>query len=53
MISCGNQLIRLDVTNNSKLTTPGIDNMLSLKEVRVRALTFPPAGLNGLMEWEF
>ncbi len=49
MISCGNQLTFLDISNNTNLTLAGFDNMPMLTKVCVWALPFPPSGVSLLM----
>jgi hypothetical protein len=51
MISCGNQLTFLDISQNIQLKTVGIDNMPMLQKVFVWELPFPPEGVTVLMDY--
>jgi len=51
MISCGNLLTELDISNNTQLVRIGFDNMPMLHEVCVWTLPFPPPGVELLMDY--
>ena len=51
MISCGNQLTRLDISRHTALELIGVDNMPMLTEVCVWTLPFPPDGVIVLQEF--
>jgi len=51
MACCGNQIGSINLSQNTKLVVIGIDNMVSLGEVCVWTLPFPPFGVKALVSF--
>jgi len=49
MICCGNRMSSLDISKNTGLKLIGVDNMLTMEEVCVWTLPFPPADVKVIM----